>query len=207
MVARTQRPGWEERRRQQLCRPLAPVSCCPAPDPPGSGGQQHSARPDLPRGPATACSMDSDSGELSEGELVSPAGKRGCCGTDRCRPAPRGTALGAPATRKGCPRSAASGAAPALGAEEGALPPRRLRDQPPRAVPAVQRAGRTAAPEHRAAAPEAVRAVTGSSGRTARGKQEGCGSAPGSAVPRPAGCPERAESCPGVAFSHDVTAG
>lgn len=149
MVARTQRPGWEERRRQQLCRPLAPVSCSPAPDPPASGSQQHSARLDLPRVPAATCSMDSDSGELSEGELVSPAGKRGCCRTDRCRSALRGTALGAPATRNGCPLSAASGAAPALGAEEGALPPRRLRDQPPRAVPAVQRAGRTAAPSSR----------------------------------------------------------
>lgn len=200
MVARTQRPGWEERRRQQLCRPLAPVSCSPAPDPPASGGQQHSARPDLPRNPATTCSMDSDSGELSEGELVSPAGKRGCCRTDRCRSALRGTALGAPATRNGCPRSAAPGAAPALGAEEGALPPRRLRDQRPRAVPAVQRAGRTAAPAHRAAAPEAVRAVTGSSGgcsgRTARGKQEGCGSAPGSALPRLAGCPGEGRELP-----------
>ncbi|XP_035191754.1 tumor necrosis factor alpha-induced protein 8-like protein 3 [Oxyura jamaicensis] len=61
-------PGWEERRTQQA---LLVARCrSPAPGSPDSGGQP----PPRSLRAAGTRSMDSDSGELSEGELVSPAG-------------------------------------------------------------------------------------------------------------------------------------
>ncbi|XP_041895548.1 tumor necrosis factor alpha-induced protein 8-like protein 3 [Corvus kubaryi] len=54
-------PGCERRRRQRAALRRSGHSSC-------------QRRPELPPSPAGACSMDSDSAELSEGELVSPAG-------------------------------------------------------------------------------------------------------------------------------------
>lgn len=186
MVAPTQRPGWEERRRQQALL----VSRCrsPAPGSPDRGGQPRSLRP------AGTRSMDSDSGELSEGELVSPAGKGedAACGTAAGRP-PASPGMtegrGSPPRRRrlGALRTAA--AVPGRGAARGGGAAVASGRPPPGTSPTSRPASREG--RHRAEASSLPLPQSG-------------GVRPGSSLP-PA--PARGESCPAARAFQECRAG